>query len=65
MNNRAANIVQISPKEEKKYILLKEGDEFRAADYIHILDEDYAEISKCSVLLKSKVNKHNKVLRRK
>jgi len=64
MNNRAANIVQISPKEEKKYIVVDEGEVFRAADLIHILDEDYAEVSKCSILLKSKVNKYNKVLRK-
>lgn len=65
MNNRPINIVKVSDKDLKKYNKVKSNDLFNGGDLLHIIDDDYAEISKDSKLLKTKVNDTNIVYRKK
>jgi len=65
MNNRPINIVKINDKDLKKYNKVKVNDLYIAGDFLHIIDDDYAEISKDSKLLKMKVNDTNIVYRKK
>jgi len=65
MNNRPINIIKLSDKELKKYIKVKINEFFVAGDLLHIIDDEYAEISKDSKLLKIKVNDTNIVYRKK
>jgi hypothetical protein len=64
-NNRPHNIVKIPEKNLNKYSILKEGENFEEGDYVHLLDDEYVKIEKNNILLKQKVNKYNKVLRKK
>ncbi len=63
-NNRPHNIVKISEKNLNKYSILKEGENFEEGDDVHLLDDEYVKIEKNNIL-KQKVNKYNKVLRKK
>lgn len=63
-DDKPINMTKISPKEEKNYKLLKEGQDFQIGDLIHLVDDEYAKINKDNQLLKSKVTKYNKVLRK-
>lgn len=65
MNNRPINILKINDKDLKKYNKVKINEFYIAGDLLHIIDEDYAEISKDSKLLKMKVNDANIVYRKK
>jgi len=65
MNNRPINIVKINDKDLKKYNKVKVNDSYIAGDLLHIIDDDYAEISKDSKLLKMKVNDTNIAYRKK
>lgn len=65
MNNLPVNILKISDKDLKKYIKVKSNDLFNAGDLLHIIDDDYVEISKDSKLLKMKINDTNTVYRKK
>jgi len=65
MNNRPTNIVKINDKDLKKYNKVKQNEIFIAGDLLHIIDDEYAEISKDSKLLKMKVNDTNRVYRKK
>lgn len=65
MNNRPINIIKISDKDLKKYNKVKQNDFFNVGDFLHIIDDEYAEISKDSKLLKMKVNDSNIVYRKK
>lgn len=65
MNNRPINIVKINDKDLKKYTKVKVNDLYIAGDFLHIIDDDYAEISKDSKLLKMRVNDTNIVYRKK
>jgi len=65
MNNRPINIVKINDKDLKKYNKLKQNEIFIAGDLLHIINDEYAEISKDSKLLKMKVNDTNIVYRKK
>jgi hypothetical protein len=65
MNNRPTNIVKINDKDLKKYNKVKQNEIFIAGDLLHIIDDEYAEISKDSKLLKMKVNDTNIVYRKK
>lgn len=65
MNNRPINILKIIDKDLRKYTKVKINEFYMAGDLLHIIDEDYAEISKDSKLLKMKVNDTNIVYRKK
>lgn len=62
--DRPINMTKISPKEEKNYKLVKEGQDFQIGDLIHLVDDEYVKINKDNQLLKSKVSKYNRVLRK-
>jgi len=64
MNNHPVNIVKINDKDIRKYNKVKVGDLYIAGDFLHIIDDNYAEISKDSKLLKMKVNDTNIVYRK-
>jgi len=57
-------MTKISPKEEKNYKLLKEGQDFQIGDLIHLVDDEYVKLNKDNQLLKTKVSKYNRVLRK-
>jgi hypothetical protein len=57
-------MTKISPKEEKNYKLVKEGQDFQIGDLIHLVDDEYVKINKDNQLLKTKVSKYNRVLRK-
>jgi len=63
--DRPYNLEEISESNVSKYKKLKEGEDIKQCDYIHIFDEIYAEIGKGSLLTKQKVNKINTILRKK
>jgi hypothetical protein len=63
-DDRPINMTKISPKEEKNYKLLKEGQDFQIGDLIHLVDDEYVKLNKDNQLLKTKVTKYNKVLRK-
>ena len=64
MDNKTINMTKISPKEEKNYKLLKEGQDFQVGDLIHLVDDEYVKLNENNQLLKTKVTKYNKVLRK-
>lgn len=63
-DNKPINMTKISPKEEKNYKLLKEGQDFLVGDLIHLVDDEYVKLNESNQLLKTKVTKYNKVLRK-
>jgi hypothetical protein len=63
-DDRPINMTKISPKEEKNYKLVKEGQDFQVGDLIHLVDDEYVKINKDNQLLKTKVSKYNRVLRK-
>lgn len=65
MNNRPINILKINDKDLRKYNKVKINEFYFAGDLLHIIDDEYAEISKDSKLLKMKVNDTNIVYRKK
>jgi hypothetical protein len=64
MDNKPINMTKISPKEEKNYKLVKEGQEFQIGDLIHLVDDEYVKLNEDNQLLKTKVTKYSKVLRK-
>jgi hypothetical protein len=65
MNNHPINIIKLNDKELKKFNKVKHNELFIAGDLLHVIDDEYAEISKDSKLLKMKVNDTNIVYRKK
>jgi len=65
MNNHPINIVKINDKDLKKYSKVRVNEFYMAGDLLHVIDDEYAEISKDSKLLKIKVNDTNIVYRKK
>jgi hypothetical protein len=63
-DDKPINMTKISPKEEKNYKLVKEGQDFQIGDLIHLVDDEYVKINKDNQLLKTKVSKYNRVLRK-
>jgi hypothetical protein len=57
-------MTKVSPKEEKNYKLVKEGQEFQIGDLIHLVDDEYVKLNEDNQLLKTKVTKYSKVLRK-
>lgn len=65
MSDRPINLIKLTDKDKKKYFQLKENEKYIAGDLILISDDEYAIVSKESILLKQKINKYNIVLRKK
>ena len=63
-NSKPINMNKVSPKEEKNYKLVKEGQEFQIGDLIHLVDDEYVKLNEDNQLLKTKVTKYSKVLRK-
>ncbi len=63
--NRPYNLEEISDSDISKYKKLKEGDDIKVGDYIHVFDEIYAELGKGNILSKQKANKNITILRKK
>ena len=61
----ADNIVELTDKDIKKYIKLKEGSKIEEGDLVNVYDNTYAELSKGSRVCKEVVNKFNTILRKK
>ena len=61
----AANIVELTDKDIKKYTKLKEGESIKSDDLVHIEENTYAKVGKGNVLCKYKVTKYSTVLREK
>lgn len=65
MNNRPSNIIKINEKDQKKFRILQEGELLKSGDLVFIDQDEFAEVSNDSILLKIKCNKYNKILRKK
>lgn len=65
MKSNAVNLITISESDLSKYRKLKEGDEVKSGDLVHMYDDKYATIGKYNILLKYAVNKYNIILRNK
>jgi len=63
-DDKPINMTKVSPKEEKNYKLVKEGQDFQIGDLIHLVDDQYVKLNKDNQLLKTKVTKYSKVLRK-
>jgi len=61
----ADNVIELTEKDSKKYIKLKEGESIKSSDLIHIEENTYAKVGKGNVLCKYKVTKYSTVLREK
>jgi hypothetical protein len=57
-------MIKISPKEEKNYKLVKEGQDFEIGDLIHLVDDEYVKLNNDNQLLKTKITRYSKVLRK-
>ena len=65
MRKFAENLVEIKESNLSNYKKLKEGEDIKSGDCLHIDEETYAEIGKGNIVCKQKVNKHNIILRKK
>lgn len=65
MRKFAENLVDIKESNLSNYKKLKEGEDIKYGDFLHIDEETYAEISKGSIICKQKVSKNITILRKK
>ena len=65
MRKFAENLVDIKESNVSNFKKLKEGEDIKPGDYLHIDEETYAEIGKGNIVCKQKVNKHNIILKKK
>ena len=65
MRKFAENLVDIKDSNISNFKKLKEGDDIKSGDYLHIDEDTYAEIGKGNVICKHKVSKNITVLRKK
>ena len=65
MRKFAENLVDIKESNLSNYKKLKEGEDIKPGDYLHIDEETYAEIGKGNVICKQKVSKNITILRKK
>jgi hypothetical protein len=65
MDNSPVNIIVISEKEEKKYYCLKEKEDMKVGDLVHIVNDKYAQINEGCILAKKKASGDSKILRKK
>ena len=65
MRKFAENLVDIKESTLSNYKKLKEGEDIKSGDYLHIDEETYAEIGKGSIICKQKIGKNITILRKK
>ena len=65
MRKFAENLVDIKESNISNFKKLKEGDDIKSGDYLHIDEDTYAEIGKGSIVCKQKVSKNITILRKK
>lgn len=65
MRKFADNLVDIKESNVSNYKKLKEGDDIKSGDYLHIDEDMYAEIGKGNIVCKQKVSKNITILRKK
>jgi hypothetical protein len=65
MRKFAENLVDIKDSNLSNFKKLKDGDDIKSGDYLHIDEQTYAEISKGSIICKQKVSKNITILRKK
>ncbi len=65
MRKFAENLVDIKESTLSNYKKLKEGEDIKSGDYLHIDEETYAEIGKGNIVCKHKVSKNITILRKK
>ena len=65
MRKFAENLVDIKDSNLSNFKKLKDGDDIKSGDYLHIDEETYAEIGKGNIICKHKVGKNIIVLRKK
>ena len=63
--DRPYNLEEILESDVSKYKKLKEGEDIKPGNYIHIFDEIYAYVGKGNIVCKQKVNKTSIILRKK
>lgn len=65
MRKFAENLVDIKEPNISNFKKLKEGDDIKSGDYLHIDEQTYAEIGKGNIICKQKVSKNITILRKK
>lgn len=65
MRKFAENLVDIKDSNISNFKKLKEGDDIKSGDYLHIDEDTYAEIGKGNIVCKHKVSKNITILRKK
>ena len=65
MRKFAENLVDIKESNVSNFKKLKEGEDIKSGDYLHIDEETYAEIGKGNIICKHKVSKNITILRKK
>lgn len=65
MRKFAENLVDIKESNVSNYKKLKEGEDIKSGDYLHIDEDMYAEIGKGNIICKQKVSKNITILRKK
>jgi hypothetical protein len=65
MRKFADNLVDIKESNIVNFKKLKEGDDIKSGDYLHIDEDTYAEIGKGNIICKHKVSKNITILRKK
>lgn len=65
MRKFADNLVDIKESNVSNYKKLKEGEDIKSGDYLHIDEDTYAEIGKGNIVCKQKVSKNITILRKK
>jgi hypothetical protein len=65
MRKFAENLVDIKESNVSNYKKLKEGEDIKSGDYLHIYEDTYAEIGKGNIICKQKVSKNITILRKK
>ena len=64
LQNRPINVKKIDASKLKKYTKLKAGSDYQPGDLVHLIHDEYVEISESSVILKDKVNQYVSVYRK-
>jgi hypothetical protein len=65
LQNRPINVKKLDPAKLKKYTKLKVGSDYQPGDLVHLINDEYVEISKDNLILKEKVNQYVSVFRKK
>ena len=65
MRKFAENLVEIKESNLSNYKKLKDGEDIKSGDYLHIDEDTYAEIGKGNIVCKQKVSKNITILRKK